>query len=122
VGWFGFKLSKNALATGSALSLGPGCAVESGCGSNRATEDVEAVDVDVAEPSIGLPRLVAAAGLASSSSEAARKIQQGGVKLDRERVTDIKTRLEVSRGEVLVEAGRRAVRVRLRRSGPPSES
>jgi tyrosyl-tRNA synthetase len=87
-----------------------------------ATEDVEAVDVDVAEPSIGLPRLVAAAGLASSSSEAARKIQQGGVKLDRERVTDIKTRLEVSRGEVLVEAGRRAVRVRLRRSGPPSES
>ena len=50
--------------------------------------------------SIGLAKLVAEAGLATSSSEATRKIQQGGVKVDREKVTDIKTRVDVSRGAV----------------------
>ena len=43
---------------------------------------------------IGLAKLVAEAGLAASTSEATRKIQQGGVKVDREKVTDIKTRID----------------------------
>jgi tyrosyl-tRNA synthetase len=61
--------------------------------------------------SIGLPKLVAAAGLAASASEASRKVAQGGVKLDRERVTDLKLRIDASRGPVVLEVGRRAVRV-----------
>jgi tyrosyl-tRNA synthetase len=71
------------------------------------------VRVAVSDGSIGLPKLVAEAGLAASTSEAARKIQQGGVKVDRERVTDIKARVEASRSEVVLEVGRRAVRVKL---------
>jgi tyrosyl-tRNA synthetase len=61
--------------------------------------------------SIALGKLVAEAGLAASASEATRKIQQGGVKVDREKVTDIKTRIDVSRGSLVLEVGRRAVKV-----------
>ena len=64
--------------------------------------------------SIGLAKLVAEAGLATSSSEATRKIQQGGVKVDREKVTDIKTRIDASRGSVILEVGRKAVKAILR--------
>jgi tyrosyl-tRNA synthetase len=64
---------------------------------------------------IGLAKLVAEAGLAASASEATRKIQQGGVKVDREKVTDIKTRIDASRGSITLEVGRKAVRVVLQR-------
>jgi tyrosyl-tRNA synthetase len=71
------------------------------------------VDVPVEGEAISLPKLVASAGLAVSTSEAARKVSQGGVKVDRERVTDPKARIEVSRGSLILEVGRRAVRVNL---------
>ena len=61
--------------------------------------------------SIGLAKLVAETGLATSASEATRKIQQGGVKVDREKVTDNKTRIDASRGAVILEVGRKAVKV-----------
>ena len=78
--------------------------------------DVEAlpeVRVEVAEDSVGLPKLVAEAGLAGSTSEASRKVRQGGVKVDRRKVTDIKTRFEAGAGVLVLEVGRRAVRVRI---------
>jgi len=71
------------------------------------------VAVTVEDGSISLPKLVAAAGLASSTSEAARKIQQGAVRLDRERMTDVRLRVERARGRVLLEVGRRAVQITL---------
>jgi tyrosyl-tRNA synthetase len=74
---------------------------------------VPEVRVPVGADSIGLPKLVVAAGLAVSTSEAARKIQQGAVKIDRERATDVKMRFSAARGGVLLEVGRRAVRVML---------
>jgi tyrosyl-tRNA synthetase len=72
------------------------------------------VTVTLTDGSISLPKLVAEAHLATSTSEATRKIQQGGVKIDRQKVTDIKTRIEAARGSVILEVGRRAVRVVLR--------
>ena len=69
------------------------------------------VAVECADASIGLARLVAAAGLATSSSDASRKIQQGGVRVDRVKVADIKARVDVARQGVVLEVGRRAVRV-----------
>jgi tyrosyl-tRNA synthetase len=74
--------------------------------------ELEVIEVRVADASIGLPKLVVAAGLAASASEASRKIQQGGVRVDRERVTDIRTRVPAG-GMVLLEVGRRAVNVQL---------
>ena len=40
-------------------------------------------------------------------------LQQGGVKVDRERVTDIKARIDPARGSIILEVGRKAVRVTL---------
>jgi tyrosyl-tRNA synthetase len=72
------------------------------------------VPVVVTGASIALPKLIVEAGLATSSSEASRKIQQGGVKLNREKVTDVRARVERSAGTVTLEVGRRAVRVSLK--------
>ena len=66
--------------------------------------------------SVALSRAMVDAGLATSSSEAARKIQQGGVKLDREKVTAVTTRVDSSRPERLLEVGRKAVRLVIRES------
>jgi tyrosyl-tRNA synthetase len=77
-----------------------------------AVESLPGVTVRLAG-SIALPKLIVEAGLATSTSDAARKIQQGGVKLDREKVTDVTHRVDASRGMVILEVGRRAVRVDL---------
>src|SRR5579862_346516 len=73
-----------------------------------AAETLPEVQVHTAGEPISLAKLVTAAGFAASTSEATRKIQQGGVKLDRTKVTDIKTRIEASRASVVLEVGRRA--------------
>jgi tyrosyl-tRNA synthetase len=78
----------------------------------------ELPEVSIAVPSQGmtLARLVVDVGFATSASEASRKIQQGGVRVDRQRVTDLRQRFVGTEGTVVLEAGRRAVRVRLERS------
>jgi tyrosyl-tRNA synthetase len=58
-----------------------------------------------------LARVIVDAGLAASTSEATRKVQQGGVKINRERVSDARGRCEA--GSFLLEVGRRAVRIEL---------
>jgi tyrosyl-tRNA synthetase len=63
------------------------------------------------EPQKALSRLLVEAGLASSSSEAGRKIQQGGVKLGGEKVTDLKRRLGAAELPVVLQVGRHAVRL-----------
>lgn len=63
--------------------------------------------------SVALSRVMVDAGLAASTSEAARKIQQGGVKLDREKVTLVTTRLEMRPATRVLEVGRKAVRLTL---------
>ncbi len=73
--------------------------------------------VDVVVPvggSVPLSRVMVDAGLASSNSDATRKIQQGGVKLDREKVTAVTIRIDVGRPELLLEVGRKAVRLVVR--------
>ncbi len=54
-----------------------------------------------------LPNLLKEAGLASSTSEARRLIQQGGVKLDGEVRDDPKTEVEVGPEALLVQVGKR---------------
>jgi tyrosyl-tRNA synthetase len=76
-----------------------------------AAETLPEVTLAIPAAGVGLAKLVADAGLASSSSEASRKIQQGGVRVDRERVTDARARVEAARLPIVLEVGRRAVRV-----------
>jgi len=70
-------------------------------------------EVRVTMPAVGvaLSKVLVDAGLATSSAEAARKIQQGGVKVDREKVTDGRARIESGRPAFILEVGRRAVKV-----------
>src|SRR5262245_22571601 len=77
------------------------------------THALAEIVVEVADSDVSVSKLVAQAGLAASSSEATRKIQQGGVKVDREQVTDIKARVGVARGAIILGVGRRVVRVKL---------
>ena len=82
-------------------------------------EDLPVIAIDLAEDSISVAKLVVGAGLAASTSEATRKIQQGGGKVERQKVADIKARVLASRGDVIVEVRRRAARVTLRGPGRP---
>ena len=74
-------------------------------------ESLTEVRVAVPPAGIALARVLVDAGLATSAAEAARKIQQGGVKIDREKVTDGRARIEAGRAAFILEVGRRAVKV-----------
>ena len=67
--------------------------------------------VDVA--GLRLPNLLKAAGLASSTSEANRKIEEGAVRIDGERVTDRGLTLKAGADVVLQLGSRRFARVKL---------
>ena len=54
-----------------------------------------------------LAKAIVGVGFASSNSEARRLIQQGGVKVNSETVTDIKTALDTGESEVLLQVGKR---------------
>jgi tyrosyl-tRNA synthetase len=69
------------------------------------------VVVAMPEGTVSLSRLVVDAGLASSTSEAARKVQQGGVKINGEKAADSRVRIAVAALPLTLEVGRRAVRV-----------
>jgi tyrosyl-tRNA synthetase len=78
-----------------------------------ATDELREMSVVVGAEGLSLARLIVDAGLAASTSEASRKVQQGGVKVDRERATDPRARVDAARGGLVLEVGRRAVRIRL---------
>jgi tyrosyl-tRNA synthetase len=74
--------------------------------------DLKVIPVDFGgEPTRALSRLIVDAGLAASTSEASRKIQQGGVRLNGERATDAKHRLSSQDLPVTLQVGRLAVRL-----------
>jgi tyrosyl-tRNA synthetase len=74
--------------------------------------DLQEVAIDFAgHPDRSLARVLVDAGLASSTSEAGRKIQQGGVRLDGERATDPRARLDGARLPLTLQVGRHAVRL-----------
>jgi tyrosyl-tRNA synthetase len=74
--------------------------------------DLRDVRVDFAgEASRTLMRALVDAGLASSTSEAGRKIQQGGVKVNGEKVTDLKARVSPTDLPLVLQAGRHVVRL-----------
>jgi len=88
-------------------------AFEARASGDLASADLPEVQVRLSGAgSLGVTKLIAEAGLASSSSDASRKIQQGGVRLDGARVESITQRVEP--GSMVLEVGRRAVRVTLK--------
>jgi tyrosyl-tRNA synthetase len=66
----------------------------------------------VGESKVWIVKLMTGSGLASSSSEARRLIQQGAVELDGERVSDPDAQVDLSKERVLKVGKRRFLRVR----------
>jgi len=75
-------------------------------------EDVPRVRYATAGAAVRLDHLVAAAGIAASTSEARRLIQQGGIRIDHQRVEDPSRVLTLKPGqEILIQRGRREFRL-----------
>jgi tyrosyl-tRNA synthetase len=91
-------------------------AFEARSSGDFASADLPEVRIRLPEgASLGVTKLVVEAGLASSASDASRKIQQGGVRLDGARVESSTQRVQP--GSMVLEVGRRAVRVNLKSEG-----
>jgi tyrosyl-tRNA synthetase len=74
--------------------------------------DLRDVAVDFGqEPSRALTRLLVDAGLAPSTSDAGRRIQQGGVRVDDQKISDVKYRVTPDQLPLTVRTGRHAVRL-----------
>ncbi len=69
-------------------------------------DEVPEVTVQITEPSIAVPQLLKQAGLVASTSEAIRMIEQGGVKIDGEKVTDKASQL-AKNAVVVAQLGKR---------------
>jgi tyrosyl-tRNA synthetase len=76
-----------------------------------AVDALPLVAISSADGPRALSRIVFEAGLAASASEAARKAQQGGVRIDGRKMTDPRTRIDPASFPVTLEVGRRAVRL-----------
>ena len=88
-------------------------------GGGQLPQDIPEFELPVEGATVPLARVLVDAGLAASNSEARRLIQQGGVKVEGEQVTDIKAEVgtvPVSGHPVLVQVGKRRIaRVRFTR-------
>jgi tyrosyl-tRNA synthetase len=71
-------------------------------------EEVE--QVDLAETSMRVDKLLARVGLADSGSDAVRKLKQGAVKINGAAVSDPTTKVDLA-GEVVVQVGRKIKKV-----------
>ena len=72
---------------------------------------VEERAIHVPADGIALAKVLAECGLAASASDASRKVQQGGVRIDGEKVSDPRLRIARGAAPFLLQVGRRAVRV-----------
>ena len=73
---------------------------------NETPDEIPDVSIDSKGRSLPLPQVLKQAGLTASASEAARMIEQGGVKIDGEKVSD--RALKLARGaRVVLQVGKR---------------
>lgn len=80
---------------------------------NQLPDEIPEVTVQLAGAEIGIAHMLKAAELVSSTSDALRNIQQGGVKIDGERITD-KHLAFTKTGEYICQVGKRRIaKVRL---------
>ena len=95
----GEKEAEKAQAAAKALFGGSG---------NDANMPVAEIDsADLTDGTIGLLNLLVKAGLAPSVSEARRLVQQGGITVNDEKITDAKAQIKLE-GEMIVRKGKKA--------------
>ncbi len=76
-------------------------------------EEIEEIDIYLSQKKIWLPKLLQLVGLTQSSSEGKRIIQQGGVKVNRQRVSSLEMELSTGNTYLLQVGKRRFKRVHL---------
>jgi tyrosyl-tRNA synthetase len=76
-------------------------------------DEIEEVTLNIQEPRLWLPRLLVEAGLAAGTSEARRLINQGGVQVDGDKVTNANLELAAGATYLLKVGKRRFKRVTL---------
>ena len=93
-----FELTKLVHGEEEAVKAQEGARALFASGSAAQMPEVELTDADFEEGSIGILNLLVKAGLAPSNGEARRNVQQGGVSLDGEKVSDVK--MQVSKDSI----------------------
>ncbi|HEU0051396.1 MAG TPA: S4 domain-containing protein, partial [Patescibacteria group bacterium] len=67
----------------------------------------EMMEIKVKEKELALADALVLAKLVGSKSEARRQIEQGGIKVDEMKVTDVNARVSISKNGVLIQKGKR---------------
>ena len=89
-----FELTKLVHGEEEAQSAQEGArALFAGGGNTANMPEVQLSDEDFENGEIGILRLLVKAGLASSNGEARRNVEQGGVSVDGEKITDVKAQI-----------------------------
>ena len=70
-------------------------------------ENIPVKELSYSEKQVWTPYVCTASGIATSTSQAVRLIEQGGLYIDNERVTDVNKKIEVDGKEHLFKAGKR---------------
>jgi len=76
-----------------------------------ADEELVRVSIAMPEGTLALSRVLVEAGLAVSASEAARKVQQGGVRINSVKATNPRQSLALAELPVTLQVGRRVIRL-----------
>ncbi|MCI7803719.1 MAG: tyrosine--tRNA ligase [Oscillospiraceae bacterium] len=82
-------------------------AIFSGSGRSENMPTTELSADDLTEGSIGILTLLVKTGLASSNGEGRRLVQQGGVSVNDEKVTDPTAKISFNDGEVIIKKGKK---------------
>ena len=83
-------------------------AIFGGGGSTENMPEAEIPASELTDGSLGLLTVLVKAGLAPSISEARRLVQQGGITVNDEKITDPKAHIKLTDGEVVVRKGKKA--------------
>ena len=85
-------------------------ALFAGGGNTANMPEAELSDEDFENGEIGILRLLVKAGLASSNGEARRNVEQGGVSVDGEKITDVKAQIakdSIGEGGIVLKRGKK---------------
>jgi len=105
-----FELTKLVHGEEEAVKAQEGARALFSSGNAAQMPETKLVDEDFEDGKIGILKLIVKAGLATSNGEARRNVEQGGVTIDGEKVTDVRmtlTKEQISAEGIVVKRGKK---------------
>jgi len=105
-----FELTKLVHGEEEAVKAQEGARALFSSGNAAQMPETKLVDEDFEDGKIGILKLMVKAGLATSNGEARRNVEQGGVTIDGEKVTDVRmtlTKEQISAEGIVVKRGKK---------------